>query len=486
MIATRYAWFLVVSLLGIFIATQPASISFIIVAIVGIAFLAAVTPLAAMVTLLVLAPLRTLIATEARINFPIDIGQLTLMLVVLSYLIGRVLRGVPPVQLSRSPLVYVLVIYVLATGFSAFSAFSIATWFSEWLKWVQVLLVVIIVLDIASDARWEWLAFGVVTAALANALIGLYEFFGGSGALHLLVEVRFFRAFGTFGSPNPFGGFMGLVLPVSIMATLGYSVRVWKMWRLGISIPLWQVALPAYYAICSMFLLVGVVVSWSRGAWFGVIGATAVIAMLLPQRRWLGVGLSGLLLGVIVLLWIGGLVPAALAERIQSSTEGLLTFRDVRGVDIDPQNYAVVERLAHWQAALNMARDRFWLGVGFGNYEIAYGSYRLLNWLEPLGHAHNYYLNLLAEIGIIGLLVYGKVWLSIFVVTWRASYHPDSLARLVVLGLFGSWCYLSIHSLFDNLYVNNLFLHLGLMLGILAVLYNQSNHSVGLKLSWGK
>ena len=47
---------------------------------------------------------------------------------------------------------------------------------------------------------------------------------------------------------------------------------------------------------------------------------------------------------------------------------------------------------------------------------------------------------------------------------------PDPLARLILVGLFGSWAYLAVHSLTDNLYVNNLFLHLGVMLGVLAVL----------------
>ena len=53
-----------------------------------------------------------------------------------------------------------------------------------------------------------------------------------------------------------------------------------------------------------------------------------------------------------------------------------------------------------------MAGDRPWLGVGFGNYGAAYEEYALINWPDPLGHAHNYYLNLVAEIGFIGLGAY--------------------------------------------------------------------------------
>jgi hypothetical protein len=55
--------------------------------------------------------------------------------------------------------------------------------------------------------------------------------------------------------------------------------------------------------------------------------------------------------------------------------------------------------------------------------------------------------------------------------TWRARRHPDPLARLIAVGLFGTWTYLAVHSLTDNLYVNNLFLHLGVLLGVLALLH---------------
>ncbi len=108
-----------------------------------------------------------------------------------------------------------------------------------------------------------------------------------------------------------------------------------------------------------------------------------------------------------------------------------------------------------------MGRSNFWFGVGFGNYEIAYPQYNLLNWQLALGHAHNYYLNVFAEAGMIGLISYIGLWISVIAVTWRARRHPDPLARLIVVGLLGTWTYLAVHSLTDNLYVNNLFLHLG-------------------------
>ena len=71
-------------------------------------------------------------------------------------------------------------------------------------------------------------------------------------------------------------------------------------------------------------------------------------------------------------LWLN-IVPTAVTGRLASFTTDL-RFGDVRGVDINDANYSVIERLAHWQAALGMATDNVWSGVGFGNYEPAYAE----------------------------------------------------------------------------------------------------------------
>ena len=69
------------------------------------------------------------------------------------------------------------------------------------------------------------------------------------------------------------------------------------------------------------------------------------------------------------------------------------------------------------------------IGVGFGNYEVIYDDFRLPNWKEPLGHAHNYYLNIFAETGIIGVSAYLLMWIGIVLLTWKIRQHPDNFAR---------------------------------------------------------
>jgi putative inorganic carbon (hco3(-)) transporter len=467
-------WLLTTIILGLLTATQPLDVLIISLAIVALALMAAISPFTMLMALLILAPLRTLIATEAPQQLPFDIGQMALIGLLISWFFHRILHKQPIVRLVWTPLYLPLGALIVVLGISAFSASSLGAWLSEWLKWVQILIAIILVLDSYGKDGWKWVVFGLILSGVANSLVGIYQFLGGSGALHLAINGRFFRAFGTFGQPNPFGGFMGLLAPVAMMLALAYSLRLWQHWRSTNRLP-YLLLLPAlFYSLSCVIFITGLGVSWSRGAWLGFVASVAILALALPRKLWHSIALLGIVAGSIGLLWFTGLLPASIVSRINSATEEYFTFTEVRGVIITSENYPVVERLAHWQAAVNMARGNPWLGIGLGNYEVVYHDYLLLNWHLSLGHAHNYYLNILAETGIIGLLAYGKAWLGIMWLTWRTRHHPDLLARFVAVGLLGTWTYLAIHSLFDNLYVNNLFLHIGFMIGVLVLLYNQT------------
>lgn len=471
-------WGSVAALVGLFIATQPAEAALLALAVAALGLLAVITPLAALVTLLLVAPLRALIATESALQFPLDVGQMALAGLLAFWLIYRIVHQRSIVTLSWSPVLAPVLIFFIGASLSAFGAFSLTAWLNEWVKWAQVLVLILICLDLGQRRAWEWLIFGLVASAAANAFVGLYQFLGGSGALHLLIGDlaaygNLFRAFGTFGQPNPFGGFMGLAAPIAITAALGYGLRAWTAWQKTSRLNFAALSASLFYAAMSGLLVVGVFISWSRGAWLAFGISMGMILFALPRRLWHSLSLIAVVGVVVGGLWLTGWLPASIVSRISSAFSETFSTADVRGVDITSENYALVERLAHWQAAVNMATAHPWLGVGFGNYEAAYPMYRLINWKFPLGHAHNYYLNVLAETGIIGLVTYAVLWIGLLLFTWQARQHPDPLARLTAVGLLGTWAYLAAHSLTDNLYVNNLFLHLGVMIGTASLLYDQ-------------
>lgn len=413
---------------------------------------------------------------------PPDIGQIALIVTLGSWLIKMLRRR--QVKIPSSPLTIPLLIYIGAVSLSIPSALSLGYALKELIKWLQLLVVMWLVVSEAGPARWRIVLAMVLGAALFEALSGIWQFgLRGTGPkTFLILGDRFYRAYGTFEQPNPFAGFIGLTLPLALGLLLGAAAlwfgaarsrwqtarfRRWITWPAALLNR--HLALIALFGLLTLCLLAALVMSWSRGAWLGFAAVVIVFLLAWPRRVWLGLTLILVALGGVFVGAHYHVLPEAIAARLTDFTEFTTTF-DARGVDITPDNYAVIERLAHWQAAEEMARYHLLTGVGLGNYEPVYPGYQLINWPIALGHAHNIYLNVLAETGIIGFLGYAALWLFVFWHTWRVTRSVDVWRRAIGLGLLGSWTHLSVHQLVDNLYVANIHLHLAALLGILSIL----------------
>lgn len=433
-----------------------------------------------LVALLTLSPLRALVAAESGLDLPLAIDQLLLLGFALLGFGGIVLGRGRLLRFERNPTLTATILLTAVFAVGAWTSASLSEWAKEWLKWL-VIAGLIWQLSFARGARWRWLVYAVAVAAAGNALVGLYIFLGGSGTDHLLILGRFYRAFGTFGQPNPFGGFMGIALPICSMAAWGTAGRLWATWRAGDSVRTAQVAQWLAWTASALLVAAALLASWSRGTWLGIAVAALCLMIARPRRRLHGLLLALLAVALTVALWQTGILPDALVARLTSSLVDLVAINDVRGIDAHAGNYAVIERLAHWQAAVEMARDHPFFGVGLGNYSVRYAQYRLINWQLPLGHAHNTYLNLLAETGMVGLFAYLAYWAAMLRICWSLRHHADPFARSLGLGLLGCWIYLAAHSFFDYLFVNTLFLHIGVLLSVQAILHRQTHSALQLE-----
>jgi putative inorganic carbon (hco3(-)) transporter len=439
-------------------------------------------------------------------------GQLLLLLTLAAWLARGLLcrRLVLPHTFLNIPLalLFYLMLLTLIHSYDLFAGFK------ELLKWLQMGLIVWLVADMVAGANqkpgfvlrtrrpmvskspvsflaFQWLLAALLLSGLSQALIGIWQFgLRATGPEHFMILGRFYRAYGTFEQPNPFGGFMnllGLLAWGLLLGLLTFGLfHLWTRWRgqgdgrLTAVYYLWL----AFAGLCAGAMSLALVFSWSRGAWLGFGAGLVMLLLTWPRRLWHGLALLAVSVGL-VLLAVQFNLPgtAVLTDRITSFAADL-TLTDVRGVNIHDANYAVLERLAHWQAGLDMARDYPWLGVGIGNYEPAYADYALLNWPYALGHAHNYYINLLAETGILGLFGYILFWCIIIGYTIGISRRLDWPWRGIALGLFAAWMGFSVHHLVDKLYVNNIYFHLGLMWALLHLLRLEAVQGWSTLLRW--
>lgn len=392
---------------------------------------------------------------------------------------------------SGRPLMTALGLYLAVLAASAWRAPNLLAAFFEMARWVELGVALVIAADVVTS--WQGrtlLLLGLHVAGVAAAALAIHPWSTTLEAAPFLVAgSRVGRAFGTFGQPNPFAAFMNLVWPMAIalaLVPLLAMVRgrqepmVWsRQTSVGRTAPaghplesaLWSMAGLATATLC----LAGLFRSWSRGGWLAGAGAAIVMALLVAlvvvrppvgrrQRFTLWLGIVALVAGALCGLRVQ--LPPTLVQRVASAGIAPGTT-NVADAEIDDTNFATVERLAHWHAAIAMWSDKPWLGQGPGHFEVVYARYRLPRWPEPLGHAHNYYLHALAESGLVGLLFFVVFLMAAWGCAIRTIFRSTApLSAAAGLGLAGVVAAISLHSLVDNVFVHEMPVFLGLLCGL--------------------
>ena len=351
---------------------------------------------------------------------------------------------------------------------SATGALSFNLAAKELAKWGEFGVMAFAALSLMSAARLAFVTVGaLMVAGTAEALYGVYQAVLGSGPTGFLLGAGTLRAFGHFGQPNPYAVYLSTVLVLAIGMLLAFAVYDRPRLRTPLILVLTAAAACISYAVLASF---------SRSALISLVAASG--AMLVTHSRRM-VGILAVLAGgaaLLGLLGAFGLLPPVVTSRFAVLLDNFSLF-DARDVTLTSANFALVQRMAIWQAAWAMFQDNPLLGVGIGNFDLSYRNYALPGWPQLPGHAHNYYLNLLAEGGILLLGSYLALLSSLCVLSIRNalrlkrsfsnSGEPATIARYgLTLGGVGLLALVSVHHLFDNLYVHGMLAQTGLILGL--------------------
>jgi len=477
LIARELVWAGVLAAAGAAIALLPLSVILALVGGAALTLLTLVKPEYGVYVLVFAIPFGSLQQVQIS-GFNVDVSEVCVALVVVSWLASMVVRR--SVVVPHLPLALPLIGFTVVLILSWLSTLSLAVSVKETLKWVQVLLLYLFIGSTFDAARVRRTIGLVLAAGVLSALLGVYQFFGRVGPDGFLWHTPiglFMRAHGTFEQPNPFGGYLGLVAPlayglwlVSFTATKEEVVLPLSRHAIVVMTGIWRLLTKTtLYAVITGLLAVAIVMTWSRGAILGFLAAFVAINVLRSRRMAVAfLAVMFLLAGLGVLQ----LLPDVVMQRFLDFLP-FLSIPDVSAVEVDPINFAIVQRLAHWTAGWKMFEAHFWTGIGIGNYGLVYPLYASPAWPDSMGHAHNYYLNVAAEAGLIGLVAYLVLWAAVFRQAWRATRCLSGYALGVALGVFGVLVHLSVHNLVDNLYVHGMYLHVAILLGCLTALMSR-------------
>jgi O-antigen ligase len=188
-------------------------------------------------------------------------------------------------------------------------------------------------------------------------------------------------------------------------------------------------------------LAAGVAFSFSRSAYFG---AAAVLALFAIRRS-----VRGLVSAAVVVAAVVPLMPAAVVARL-----GTLWNTS--------QDTSSSVRLDLWTSALRMFQHNPVFGVGYLNFSAQLPAYyqdsgnysaSILNFPQ-LEFAHNTYLTILSQTGLVGVLLVGIVVTGGWRRAWHASRAGDWAGEGAVLAFAGAGvCSLFGEPLFDTAFL---------------------------------
>ena len=288
----------------------------------------------------------------------------------------------------------------------------------------------------------------IIGTGFLLAVFGIIQKYSWNGKIYWVRELtQGDSPFGPYVNRNHFAGYMEVVIPL----TIGYLLAHSPLRREPISLRgrflLWtsaQTSKSILLMFAAMFMAASLLLTGSRGGLVSFAGSMVFFAVMIrmkatSRRKGSRVVLAFCSLGLIAAIWIGGNSALLSVERLEKG------FREP----------STEHRLVLWQDTLRMAKDFTRFGSGFNTFEEVYPMYKTLPDQAVFQYAHNDYLQLLAEGGIVpfGLAMWFLIaWYRKLGVRWMERHDP--FASHMTLGGMTSVFAILIHSLTDfNLHI---------------------------------
>jgi putative inorganic carbon (HCO3(-)) transporter len=261
-------------------------------------------------------------------------------------------------------LLLMMILAVLFTPFAISSQDSVDTLSDTFFK--IVLIFVLIINLVTSHKRLHSMLKLMLICASGLAVGAIRDFLAGNTRGRIQGAVG-----GMFGNPNDFATALALLVPLAVALALSNK----RLARLA-------------YVGCALLLSITVLITFSRGAFLGLMALGGVLLWRLRPR--------------FVLAWlVAGLLMVAAVSVMIGSGNRLSTILDP---DSDETGSAQARRLVLQRGALVAVRHSV-VGIGMGNFH-HYSVHEQV--------AHNAYLEVWAELGMAGLIAYMTLILAPF------------------------------------------------------------------------
>lgn len=299
------------------------------------------------------------------------------ILAIIAYLAKNVLNFD---NLPRTPLNWGILIYLFISITSIFlstnTTTSSLTFFRKTLQ--DMVFFFVACETLSGKQRLRNIIYILFLSSLLLGIDGIYQYFTHKDFIRQRPDLGMPRIHASFPYPNAFGCYLSVVIPFVLVGVFAkFHTKTFK---------LLSSCLFTLLFICLMLTV-------SRGAWF------AFLASALFMSMWLNIlGIFLLVIGIFIISVLQFFHPY-IKERLHN----FFIFTDTSGMD----------RKIIWQAGWKMFISRPWLGVGLGTFMFNFKEFVIKDYPHGAAYAHNCYLQMAAEIGIIGLAAFLLI-LSLF------------------------------------------------------------------------
>ncbi|MBI2104131.1 MAG: O-antigen ligase family protein [Candidatus Omnitrophica bacterium] len=286
-------------------------------------------------------------------------------------------------------------------------------------KWLEYLLLMVIAADVASRPRVAQRGVMALIAGSVFVLIeGVTQELFGKGLFrgHLIGwegGSLYQRMIGPYENPIDLATYLMVVIPILAAFAMSRKGGIrWGLWGLLLS------------------LLLCLARTQARGAWISLaVGGLIVAGWRAAPRR------AGMVLAAVALL-----------------AGGVLLMRQGRplGDAVALHDIGTRDRWVMWQAAIGMIRDRPIVGHGVNTFMANYLEYWVGGERMPR-YAHNCYLQVAAETGIVGLAAFLWLLAALFLRLGRAARRPPlDASRLLLVGICAGLAAFAVQAAIDT------------------------------------
>ncbi|HSE98403.1 MAG TPA: O-antigen ligase family protein, partial [Blastocatellia bacterium] len=296
---------------------------------------------------------------------------------------------------------------------------------------------------IASRERLRAVVGFLIIYGLAMAVFALVQHFTWNGHIYWLrpLTAQSATPFGPFVNRNHFAGYMVLLMPVPIgLLITGAANRDSRL----------------FYGFAATMMALAAVASLSRGGIISLIAELIFLTAMSLKRK--DQPAAGRLMPALRPLAFAPLIAGAIIAGVFWIGSEPVVNRMIRSgiVGEDPKAQTFFSSRGWiWRDTVAMIGAKPLMGVGLGAYETAYPIYSQDDGTITLGQpysvdrAHNDYLQVLADCGIVGLGIALWFILTLFRGIARGARSRDPFFSGLALGCGAGVFGLLVHSLFD-------------------------------------